>query len=52
MKKKIKDLTFEDFIEICDKHDTCEDCPLRLFQEHLGSYNCAYRYEVEVEDYE
>ena len=50
MKKKIKDLTLEEKKMICEKHETCEDCPLRLFQFHLGSYACAYESEVEVDE--
>ena len=27
MKKKIKDLTLEEFDKICEKYDFCDDCP-------------------------
>lgn len=49
MKKKIKDLTFEEKEKICDRQLTCEDCPLRLANDILGSFACAYDEEVEVE---
>ena len=28
MKKKIKDLTFEERMKICGKYEDCEECPL------------------------
>ena len=48
MKKKIKDLSYEEMKVICNKHEDCEDCPLRLYHYNLGSYQCAYRAEVEL----
>lgn len=27
MKKKLKDLTFEELVKLCDKYKHCEDCP-------------------------
>ena len=50
MKKKIKDLTLEEKEKICDCHLTCVIGPLRLFNDHLGSFACAYDEEVEVDE--
>ena len=49
MKKKIRNLTIEEKLKICERHETCEDCPLRLFQSHLGSYACSYDSEIEID---
>jgi len=36
MKKKIKDLTFFDLIEICSKVTTCDTCPLHISDRYNG----------------
>ena len=49
MKKKLKDLTDEEIITICDRYTYCGDCKLRF---HGGDY-CVRKYipkEVFPED--
>lgn len=59
MKKKIKDLTREEFEKICNKYgDTCKDCPFRWMKDCLEleyylktkDIEKALEQEIEVED--
>lgn len=51
MKKKIKDLTLEECIKICDKRPTCTRCPINEFCMNYFSdiQNRTLKYEREVE---
>ena len=44
MKKKIKDLTREERLKICDKyvHEGCEHCPFLLFTFREQSSYCVH----------
>ena len=53
MKKKIKDLTFDERMRICDKYKTCEGCPLCLGIDTYSVYVCGSEImnkEVEIDD--
>ena len=47
MKKKIKDLTLEECRKICEKQDSCSDCP--IYDEICGIRIIRIHLEREVE---
>lgn len=53
MKKKIKDLTKEDFKNNCKKHSACYDCPLSITFDcgkNIICLNDILEREVEVDE--
>ena len=55
MKKKIKDLTREEFNKICSKHSLCPNCPLLYLDMCMGrigiiGYKDILEREVEVDE--
>ena len=44
MKKKLKDLTYGEIVEICKKREDCENCPFL----RLGLYCAAKYYPREI----
>ena len=58
MKKKIKDLTTNERLDICDKHvyDHCDRCPFMLFVNNTNDHYCVHQIlnvlerEVELDD--
>lgn len=46
--KRLVDLKPFEKQKLCDKHETCDDCPLRLF--HNTEYTCAWWLEVEIDE--
>ena len=58
MKKKIRELTFEESKKICDNEQSCYGCPLQLGEENDGTVVCLrekrihkiLEQEIEVED--
>lgn len=55
MKKKIKDLTFEELFKLCEKYESCDKCPYsysniycKLSPEYLPAKEEIFEQEVEL----
>lgn len=49
MKKKIKDLTLEEIYRICDRNESCDNCPLIDGIFPCGINNCSFMEDKEIE---
>lgn len=55
MKKKIKDLTFEELVKLCGKYELCDNCPYsygylycKLSPEYLPAKEELFDQEIEI----
>lgn len=44
MKKKISEMTIDEIIAICGKHERCENCPLNVRTYWMGGLDHEYKF--------